>query len=138
MEVPETLKYTRTRQWVRLDGEKAHVGITDYAQETLGDIVFVELLEIGKEVRIDEDLSIIGSDKAAEPICSPISGMIVEVNETINKSPEILNSDPYSTSLFTVQIEAIDEIGKLLSCHAICRAPVASRNNLPQRLAYLI
>ena len=128
MEVPETLKYTRTHQWVRVDGEKAHVGITDYAQETLGDIVYVELPEIGKEVRIDEELTIIESVKAAEPIYSPISGTVVEVNETINNSPEALNSDPYGTSLFTVHMKDIEEIGKLLDHHEYREAVEAARS----------
>jgi glycine cleavage system H protein len=114
MEAPETLKYTKTHQWVRIDGEKAYVGITDYAQKTLGDIVYVELPEIGREVSIDEELSIIESVKAAEPIYSPLSGTIVEVNETINNSPETLNSDPFGIPLFAVQMKEIDELGKLL------------------------
>ena len=105
MNVPEDLKYTESHEWIRLDGSKAFVGITDYAQESLGDIVYIELPATGSSVAADEELTTIESVKAAEPIYSPLPGIITEVNEELNDKPELLNSQPYEAYIFVLELE---------------------------------
>jgi len=102
--VPDNLKYTESHEWIRLDGSKAYVGITDYAQESLGDIVYIELPESGAAVSADDELTTIESVKAAEPIYSPLTGTVSEVNEELNDKPEIINSKPYETFIFALEL----------------------------------
>ena len=92
---PENLKYHKEHTWARIEDGKARVGITDYAQDSLGEVVYVELPETGAEVRSGEDLGEIESTKATSAIVSPVSGKVLEVNEELNDSPEIVNEDPY-------------------------------------------
>ena len=115
MNVPADLKYTESHEWVRVEATRAYVGITDYAQESLGDIVYIELPEVDKNVAKDEELTTIESVKAAEPIHSPLSGKVVEVNEDLNETPEIINQKPYQAFLFALEISDTSEIGRLLS-----------------------
>jgi glycine cleavage system H protein len=123
VKTPEDLKYTKSHEWVRLDGTKATVGITDYAQDTLGDIVYIELPEIGRKVSIDEELTTIESVKAAEPIFAPLSGTISAVNSALNDGPEKINEDPYGTFLFEIDVTDESEISGLLD-HAAYAAHV--------------
>jgi len=92
---PDDVKYHREHQWVRLEGKRAVVGITDYAQEELGDIVYIELPETGIEVAAEEDITEIESTKTTAPLVAPVSGRIAEVNEALKDSPELMNEDPY-------------------------------------------
>jgi len=95
-EVPEDLRYTRTHEWVRADEDGLYtVGITDHAQEQLGDLVFVELPEIGRRCEADEACMVVESVKAASDVYSPVAGEVVEVNEALADSPELINKDPY-------------------------------------------
>jgi glycine cleavage system H protein len=93
--VPEGLKYTKEHEWVRTEGDKAVFGITDYAQSQLGDITFVELPKTGREVKQSESFAIVESVKAASDVYAPVSGRIIEVNETLQDAPEAINRSPY-------------------------------------------
>jgi glycine cleavage system H protein len=99
---PEDIKYHREHAWVRVEGKRAIVGITDYAQHQLGDIVYVDLPEIDTEVDADSELSEIESTKSTSPVISPVSGKIVEINEDLSDSPEIINEDPYGNGWIAV------------------------------------
>jgi glycine cleavage system H protein len=92
---PENLKYSKDHEWVKLEGNIATVGISFYAQEELGDIVYVDLPEIGKTVKQNDVLAVIESVKSASDVYSPISGKVIEVNEKLKEKPEIINEDPY-------------------------------------------
>ena len=118
--VPADLKYASSHEWIRSEGNGVYtVGITEHAQELLGDMVFVDLPEIGREVAAGEDCAVAESVKAASDIYSPISGEIVAVNSELEGSPELVNSEPYGTG-FLFQIKASDEseLAKLLDAQA--------------------
>ena len=107
--VPAELKYASSHEWVRSEGNGVYtVGITEHAQELLGDMVFVDLPEIGREVAAGEDCAVAESVKAASDIYSPISGEIIAVNGELEGSPELVNSEPYGAG-FLFQIKASDE-----------------------------
>lgn len=107
--VPAELKYASSHEWVRSEGNGVYtVGITEHAQELLGDMVFVDLPEVGREVAAGEDCAVAESVKAASDIYSPISGEIIAVNGELEGSPELVNSEPYGTG-FLFQIKASDE-----------------------------
>ena len=109
-------KYTKDHEWVSLQGEVATIGITNYAQESLGDIVFVELPEIGKLVQAGDQVGVIESVKAASEIYSPVSGKIIEVNNELIKSPQLVNTDPENSGWYIkINIEKTDELNNLLS-----------------------
>lgn len=113
---PDDIKYHREHAWVRTEGNKATVGITDYAQQQLGDIVYVDLPEVETEVDADSELSDIESTKATSPVVSPVSGTVVEVNEELADSPEIINEDPYGNGwLVLIQMSDPSEINDLMS-----------------------
>ncbi|STX27643.1 glycine cleavage system H protein [Legionella beliardensis] len=90
------LKFTRTHEWIQVDGEEALVGITDHAQQLLGDLVFVELPKEGEEVTAGDELGVVESVKAASDFYSPISGIVMEVNQAVIDNPALVNTDPYS------------------------------------------
>ena len=118
--VPADLKYASSHEWIRSEGNGVYtVGITEHAQELLGDMVFVDLPEVGREVAAGEDCAVAESVKAASDIYSPISGEIVAVNGELEGSPELVNSEPYGTG-FLFQIKASDEseLAKLLDAEA--------------------
>lgn len=95
-QVPEGLRYTKEHEWIRMEGEIAVVGITHYAQEALGDLVYVELPQVGSEVERDSDFAVVESVKAASEVYAPISGEVLEVNEALSDEPELINSEPYA------------------------------------------
>ncbi|HZR83154.1 MAG TPA: glycine cleavage system protein GcvH [Candidatus Binatia bacterium] len=95
MEFPEDLKYTREHEWVSLDGNVATVGITDHAQQQLGDVVFVELPAIGDRLEKSDAFGVVESTKAVSDVYAPVSGEIAEVNDDLPDNPELLNEDPY-------------------------------------------
>ncbi|CAM3718709.1 glycine cleavage system protein GcvH [Rahnella victoriana] len=118
--VPADLKYASSHEWVRSEGNGVYtVGITEHAQELLGDMVFVDLPEVGREVAAGEDCAVAESVKAASDIYSPVSGEIVAVNGELEGSPELVNSEPYGSG-FLFQIKASDEseLAKLLDAEA--------------------
>ncbi len=95
MDFPTDLKYTREHEWVRLEGETATVGITEHAQDSLGDVVYVELPEEGAEVTKGEAFGVVESVKAVSDLYAPLSGNVFEANDAVVDSPEIINEDPY-------------------------------------------
>ena len=113
MSVPEELQYTRSHEWVRTEDDTATIGITDYAQEELGDIVYVELPEQGDTFDAGDSLGSIESVKAVSDLYTPVGGEVVEVNEALNDSPEKINEDPYGDG-WIVKLRVSDE-GDLLS-----------------------
>ena len=116
---PEDLKYTREHEWARVEGERATVGITDYAQEALGDIVYVDLPAAGTAVSAGERFGEVESTKSVSDIYSPVSGTIVERNDDLDKSPEIINSDPYGRGwLVVVQVGDPSELDGLMDAEA--------------------
>jgi len=115
MNIPADLKYSREHEWVRFEGAEASIGITDYAQHALGDIVFVELPEVGEEVSAGEAFAVVESVKAASDVYSPVSGKITKVNERLFTSPELVNSDPYGSWFVIVLMSDPGELDTLLS-----------------------
>ncbi|EHP68376.1 MAG: glycine cleavage system protein GcvH [Metallosphaera yellowstonensis] len=110
------LLYTESDEWVRIEGNVATVGITDYAQKKLRDIVGVDLPKLGTKVRIGESLAVVESVKAAADIFSPLSGEVVEVNQELTSTPELLNKDPYGKGwIFKLRVSNQDETKKLLT-----------------------
>lgn len=92
---PENLKYHREHTWVKVSGRRATIGITDHAQEALGDIVYIDLPEVDSTVEANSELAEIESTKATSSVIAPVSGTVIEVNEDLAESPEIINEDPY-------------------------------------------
>ncbi len=95
MNILENLRFTKDHEWVKIEGNKAIVGITDFAQNELGDVVFVELPAIGKKMAAHDNLAVIESVKAVSDIFAPVAGTVSQVNEVLNDSPEMVNRDPY-------------------------------------------
>jgi glycine cleavage system H protein len=116
MNIPKELKYTDEHEWAKLEGEIAVIGITDYAQERLGDVVFVELPEIGTETEKGEAFCVVESVKAASDIYAPMSGEIAEINKNLEDHPELVNQSPYGEG-WMVRIKVTDpaEIEDLMS-----------------------
>jgi len=114
-EVRNNLKYTDTHEWVKLNGETAHVGITDHAQSELTDIVFVELPEVGKEVKKGDELCVVESVKSVSEIYAPVSGKISNINKKLEETPETINESPYDEGwLVEIELTNKSEIDKLL------------------------
>src|SRR5881409_1286175 len=114
--VPPDLKYAKSHEWVRVAGDVASVGITDHAQHELTDVVFVELPVKGRKLKAGESCAVVESVKTASDIYSPVSGEVIEVNQTIVDQPALVNSDPYGQGWFVkVRLSTPDEVGKLMS-----------------------
>ena len=124
---PEDLKYTDEHEWARIEGDRAVVGITHYAQDALGDIVYVDLPPVGTTVTAGETFGEVESTKSVSDIYSPLSGTIAERNEQLDKSPEIINSDPYGQGwLVAVELSDPAEADRLMDAGAY-REMVAGR-----------
>lgn len=115
-QIPSELKYAQSHEWVRSEGNGEYtIGITEHAQELLGDMVFVDLPEVGREVAIGDDCAVAESVKAASDIYAPLSGEIIAVNEELNDSPELVNSAPYGEGwLFRIKVNNESELDDLL------------------------
>ncbi len=112
---PENLRYARSHEWVRDDGDgRVTVGITDHAQSELGDVVYVELPEVGRQVAVGEEISVVESVKAASDIYAPVAGEVVAVNEDLVDSPETVNAEPYEGG-WMFQIAVSDDNPELLN-----------------------
>lgn len=109
------LYYTNSHEWVKVENGFAYIGITDYAQESLGEIVFIELPEEDDSVEAGIEFSVIESVKAASDITCPITGVIVLVNDELEDSPELINEDPYENWIIKIEMEDASELNKLLS-----------------------
>jgi glycine cleavage system H protein len=96
-EVPENMYYTKEHEWIRVEGDEIVIGITDYAQNALTDIVYVELPDVGEELGDMEEFAIVESVKSASPIFAPLAGKVTAVNEELDDTPELLNEEPYGT-----------------------------------------
>ena len=117
--IPADLKYVASHEWLRLEADgTVTVGITEHAQELLGDIVFVELPEVGANLAAEEQAGVVESVKAASDIYSPVSGEVIAVNEALADSPESLNSDPYTSWIFKLKPSNTAELEKLLDAAA--------------------
>lgn len=115
MKIPEELKYHKEHTWVKLSGKKAIVGITDYAQDQLGDIVYIDLPEVDSEVAANTEMAEIESTKATSSVISPVTGVVIEVNEDLAESPEIINEDPYGKGwIAKIEIEDPSELDELM------------------------
>lgn len=109
------LKYTREHEWIRVDGDVGTVGISNFAQEQLGDVVFVELPDIGRTVASGEEAAVIESVKAASELYAPVSGEVIEVNSTLADAPELVNADPTGKGWFIkIRLSKPDELGALM------------------------
>jgi len=116
---PEDLLYSKEHEWVKLDGESATIGITDYAQESLGDIVYVELPKIGTEIEQFFNVGVIESVKAVSDLFTPMSGKVVEINETLEGDPAAVNREPYGAGwLFKLKLLDMEEAKSLLDAAA--------------------
>jgi glycine cleavage system H protein len=113
---PDNFYYTKDHEWIKVDGENATVGITDFAQKQLGDVVFVETPGIGTQLDFHQSIGVIESVKAVSDVYSPLSGEVIEVNEKLNDSPELLNNDPHGEGwIYRIKIKSKDELQKLMS-----------------------
>ena len=114
MEFPEGLKYSKEHEWVLVEGTSATIGITEYAQEELGDIVFVELPEVGEKIVKDDPFGAVESVKAVSDIYAPVSGEVMETNEILPDNPETINDDPYGDGwMVRVELSDIDDLKDL-------------------------
>jgi glycine cleavage system H protein len=109
-------KYTKEHEWVEVDGDTATVGITNHAQESLGDIVFIDLPTVGKEVKSNEELCVIESVKAASDIYAPIDGEVIEINNNLNDDASIVNQDPEKDGwIFKMKISDLNQYNNLMT-----------------------
>ncbi|MFP4470561.1 MAG: glycine cleavage system protein GcvH [Bacteroidales bacterium] len=119
MNIPDNLKYTKDHEWVRVEGDEAFIGITDYAQNELGDIVFIEVETVGEELDREETFGTIEAVKTVSDMFMPVAGEVLEFNEELEQSPEIVNNDPYGKG-WIVKIKPADmnDIEDLLDADA--------------------
>lgn len=119
MNIPATLKYTKSHEWVRAEADgTVTVGITDHAQELLGDLVFIDLPDIGKELVAEQEAAVVESVKAAADVYAPVSGTVTEVNKSLADSPELVNQDAYAAWLFKLKPADSSELDALLDAAA--------------------
>ncbi len=116
--IVEGLFYAESHEYVKIEGEFGYVGITDYAQHELGNVVYVDMPDVDDEVEAGEDFGAVESVKAASDLISPVSGTVVEVNEALNDSPELVNADPYANWIIKVQLSDASETEKLMDAAA--------------------
>ena len=116
MNYPVELKYTKDHEWIKMEGDIAVIGISDFAQDALGDVVFINLPEVGDTVNAGESFGDVESVKAVSDVNSPVTGVIVEVNEDLADSPEALNEDPYGA--WIIKVEQVTETEDLMDAAA--------------------
>ncbi|MDD4601775.1 Glycine cleavage system H protein [bioreactor metagenome] len=116
MNIPQELKYSKDHEWVKVEGNRVTIGITDYAQQQLGDVVFVELPEVGADLTVGGGFSVVESVKAVSDVYAPISGKVIEVNEALVDAPETVNQEPYDGGwIAVVEVADSSELNELLS-----------------------
>jgi glycine cleavage system H protein len=119
MNIPQDLRYTKEHEWVRLEGDTATIGITDYAQGELGDIVFIEVETVDEEVAVEEVFGSIEAVKTVSDLFSPLSGVVTEFNEALEDTPEAVNNDPYGTGwVIKMKITDTAEFEELMTAEA--------------------
>lgn len=112
---PADYRYTKEHEWIKVDGNQATIGITDYAQNSLGDIVFVELPKLGDELTAGKTFGSVESVKAVSDLYAPASGKVVAINDALATTPEKINSDAHGSWMLRIQLKDADEVSKLLS-----------------------
>ena len=118
-QLPEELKYAVTHEWVKLEGDSVvKVGITDFAQEELGDLVYIELPEVGRQLAIEEQCAVVESVKTASDLFSPVAGEVIAINENLADEPERVNEDAFGTWLFSMKINNVEDLDRLLDADA--------------------
>jgi len=116
MSIPEEIKYTKEHEWISLDDEVAIIGITDHAQSQLGDIVFVELPDVNSEINQNETFGVIEAVKTVADLFAPVKGLIIEINSSLEDSPDLINSDPYGTGwIIKVKVSDSSQYDGLMS-----------------------
>ena len=118
MAYPADLKYTKDHEWIRINGDTAEVGITDYAQQQLGDVVYVDLPDVGKTLKAGESFGSIESVKAVSELFSPMAGVVTEVNPALKDHPEVVNSNPHDTWMVKVKLTNAGELSSLMDAAA--------------------
>jgi len=114
--VPSDLKYTREHEWAKVEGDRVRIGITDFAQEQLGDVVFVELPKVGARTTGMQTFGVVESVKAVSDLFAPVSGEVVEINADLAKKPETVNTDPYGQGwMLVIKLSDVKELDNLLS-----------------------
>ena len=121
MTIKDNLRYAESHEWVSLEGDIATVGITDYAQHALGDIVYVDMPEVGDEVTAGEDFGAVESVKAASDLYSPVSGEVVESNEALEDEPGLINQDAFANWIMKVKVSDPSEVEALLDAEAYAK-----------------
>lgn len=121
MTIKENLRYAESHEWVSLEGDIATVGITDYAQHALGDIVYVDMPEVGDEVTAGEDFGAVESVKAASDLYSPVSGEVVEINEALEDEPGLINQDAFANWIMKVKVSDPSELDSLLDAEGYAK-----------------
>jgi glycine cleavage system H protein len=114
MAYPAGFKYTKDHEWIELEGDRGRVGITDYAQQQLGDVVYVDLPEVGAKLKQGQSFGTIESVKAVSELYSPVSGEVAEVNTALKDKPEMTNKDPHATWIVVLKLTNPGEVGALL------------------------
>jgi len=119
MNLPENLKYTKDHEWVRIEGDVAYVGITDFAQSELGDIVYVDIDTVDKQISREDVFGTVEAVKTVSDLFSPLSGTVQEFNNNLEANPELVNSDPYGEGwIIKMSVDNNDEVNELLSVEA--------------------
>jgi len=119
MNFPSELKYTKDHEWVRVEGNEAYIGITDFAQRELGDIVYIDINTVGDEVNKDDVFGTVEAVKTVSDLFMPVTATVLEINEVLNNNPELVNSDPYGEGwMVKVKISDDSELDSLLSADA--------------------
>ena len=119
MNFPENLRYTKDHEWIKIDGDEATVGITDFAQRELGDIVYVEIESVGKDLKVGEIFGTVEAVKTVSDLYLPLSGSVSKVNPNLNSNPEAVNSDPYGEGwMIKMRVSNPSELDELLSSEA--------------------
>lgn len=129
MNIPADLKYTKTHEWVRAEGETVFIGITDYAQEALGDIVYVEIPQVDEELAKSDEAATIESVKAASAIYAPCNGVVKEANEALEETPELINQKPYETFIFSLSLKDPADLEDLLDAAAYAQLVEQEKEN---------
>lgn len=114
LNIPSNLKYTKEHEWIRVQGDTAEIGITDFAQSSLGDIVFVELPEVGSHLEKDTSFGVVESIKSVSDLYAPVSGEVLETNESIVETPEQCNQAPYDSWMLKIKIAEPGQLSSLL------------------------
>lgn len=113
--IPETLNYTREHEWVLIENDQGTIGITDFAQQALGDIVYIELPEVGKSLEKNKTFGVVESIKSVSDLFAPLNGKVIEINQALIDSPEMCNQDPYGTWMVKIKITQQQQVATLLN-----------------------